>query len=51
MCSEFPAEVKDKEKRGKVDEDIVESGEVISVCKFNHSVFVFNAKMFPNDSL
>ncbi|XP_078347657.1 uncharacterized protein LOC144632797 isoform X2 [Oculina patagonica] len=31
MCSEFSAEVKDKEKREKVDEDIVESGEVISV--------------------
>lgn len=33
MCSEFPAEVKDK-KGEKIDEDFVESGEVISVCEF-----------------
>ena len=34
MCSEFPAEMNDKEKGEKIDEDIVESGEVISVCEF-----------------
>ena len=33
MCSELAVEVKDKEKTEEVD-DIVESGEVISVCEF-----------------
>ena len=31
-CSEFLVEVKDKEKRKRVED--VESGEVISVCEF-----------------
>lgn len=40
MCSELAVEVKDKEKTEEVD-DILESGEVISVCEFQQCYLEF----------
>ena len=34
MCSEIPAEVKDKEKRKRVEDDVDGNEVVISVCEF-----------------